>query len=77
MYSEGEIEAAVNAGAIDRESANALRDHVANTRAMQREDQEHFRLITSFNDIFVSIAAILLLVAAGSLGQLINVMTSG
>ncbi len=31
-------------------------------------DEEHFRLLTGFNDIFVSIAIVLLLVAVGQIG---------
>ena len=31
-------------------------------------DEEHFRLLTGFNDIFVSIAVVLLLVALGQIG---------
>ena len=65
MYSESEIEAAVAAGVFDRRTADAFRDHVARTRAAPAVDEEHFRLLTGFNDIFVSIAAVILLVAVG------------
>jgi hypothetical protein len=37
-------------------------------RTAPNVDEEHFRLITGFNDIFVSIAAIILLVAVGWIG---------
>jgi hypothetical protein len=35
-------------------------------------DEEHFRLVTGFNDIFVTIAAVLLLVAAAGIGSAIT-----
>jgi hypothetical protein len=72
MYSESDIEAAVASGAITPQAAAALRDSVAATRAAPAVDEESFRLITGFNDIFVSIAAILLLVAVGWIGSAIG-----
>jgi len=65
MYSETDIEAAVASGALSPEAAQALRDSVAARRQTPAVDEESFRLLTGFNDIFVSIAAILLLVAVG------------
>ena len=69
MYSESDLQDAVAAGAIPAQAAQALRDHVARTRASPVVDEEHFRLLTGFNDIFVSIAGIILLVALGWLGN--------
>ena len=68
MYSESDIEGAVAAGALSPEAARALRDHVAALRATPAVDEESFRLITGFNDIFVSIAIVLTLVAIGWIG---------
>lgn len=68
MYSESDIEAAVASGALTPEAAAALRQSVASGRSAPAVDEESFRLITGFNDIFVSIAAILLLVAVGWIG---------
>lgn len=68
MYSDAELEAAVAAGAISAEAAAALRDFVARQRAAPAADEEQFRLLTGFNDIFVAIALVLLLVALGALG---------
>ncbi|NIJ07171.1 MFS family permease [Sphingomonas vulcanisoli] len=72
MYSESDIEAAVASGALTPEAAAALRASVAQNRASPLVDEESFRLITGFNDIFVSIAAILLLVAVGWIGSSIG-----
>lgn len=71
MYSEGEIESAVAAGTLTREAADALRAHVAVQRRGPLADEEQFRLVTSFNDIFVAIAGLLVLVGAGWIGATI------
>jgi hypothetical protein len=68
MYSESDLEAAVAAGAINANDAASFRDFMANSRSTSMVDEEHFRLITGFNDIFVAIASVLLLVAIAWLG---------
>jgi hypothetical protein len=68
MYSEADLQSAVTAGAISREAAEALRAHAAGMRSAPVADEEHFRLITGFNDIFVTIAAVLLLAACAGIG---------
>lgn len=65
MYSDEDLDAAVAAGALSAESAAAFRAHMEKTRATPVVDEEHFRLVSSFNDIFVSIAGMLVLVAVG------------
>jgi MFS family permease len=69
MYSETDIEAAVAAGALSPEAAAGLRDFTARNSATAAVDEEHFRLITGFNDIFVGIAAAILLFAVAWIGQ--------
>ena len=71
MYSQEDLNSAVAAGAISAESAAALRAHVAATKDAVTADAEHFRLITGFNDIFVSIGVIIMLIAMGAIGQAI------
>ena len=65
MITADDLDDAVRAGVLDREQARALIDHVA---ARHREttgtDEERFRLITGFNDVFVVIACALVLVAS-------------
>ncbi len=68
MYSEQDLLNAVQAGAISPEAAAALRNNVAAVRATPTVDEEHFRLLTGFNDIFVAIASALLLAAVGWIG---------
>lgn len=68
MYSETDIEAAVAAGVLTPETANAFRNHVSTGRSTSLVDEESFRLLTGFNDIFVSIAIALLLVSLAWIG---------
>jgi MFS family permease len=77
MYSESDLSAAVAAGVVSEEAARALRSHTAAMRALPQADEEHFRLVTSFNDIFVSIAAVILLVAMVWIGEAIHPAAAG
>lgn len=72
MYSESDLDAAVVAGAVSADAARALRDFTAGQRATSIPDEEHFRLLTGFNDIFVAIAIIILLVAITWIGNKIG-----
>ncbi|MEW4447496.1 hypothetical protein [Qipengyuania sp. JC766] len=69
MYSEDDINSAVAAGAISAENAAAFRMHMSRIRDMPRGDEENFRLLNSFNDIFVAIGVVIMLFAAGAIGQ--------
>ena len=71
MYSEEDINSAVSAGALSADAAAAFRAHMTQVRDMPRGDEENFRLINSFNDIFVAIGVVIMLVAAGAIGQAI------
>ena len=75
MYSQQELDDAVAAGVISAKNADALRAHVEQQRSTAIPDEEQFRLITGFNDIFVSIAAAILLFAVGWIGQSIGQAT--
>lgn len=75
MYSQQELDDAVASGVISEDAANALRAHVERQRSTAIPDEEQFRLITGFNDIFVSIAAAILLFAVGWIGQSIGQAT--
>ena len=72
MYSQNDLDDAVSAGALSTDAATALRNFVAQQRALPMVDEEHFRLITGFNDVFVSIAATILLFAVGWIGHSIG-----
>jgi uncharacterized membrane protein YfcA len=75
MYSQQDLDDAVASGVITVEAANALRAHIEMQRATAIPDEEQFRLVTGFNDIFVSIAAAILLFAVGWIGQSIGQST--
>ncbi|MEG3180476.1 hypothetical protein [Sphingomonas sp. LT1P40] len=77
MYSESDLNSAVEAGVLTPDSAAAFRDHVATTHAAPIVDEEHFRLLTGFNDIFVAIAAALMLAAAAWIGAEIKPWLGG
>ena len=77
MYSESDLQAAVDAKVMTPEAVAAFRAHIASVRAAPGADEESFRLITGFNDIFVSIAAVILLVAVGWIGQSIHPALAG
>jgi hypothetical protein len=75
MYSQQELDDAVASGAITADAANALRAHIESLRSTAIADEEQFRLLTGFNDIFVAIAAAILLFAIGWIGQSIGQST--
>ncbi len=63
-----DLEAAVQAGIIDTGTRDRLLAFVAHrTEGAAGPDNESFRLLTGFNDIFVTLACVLLLVAVASL----------
>ncbi|MGR9053537.1 MAG: hypothetical protein ACU84J_12895, partial [Gammaproteobacteria bacterium] len=72
MYSDEDLDAAVAAGILTEESATAFRTHVAALRRSSAADEEQFRLITGFNDIFVVIAVALLLSALYRIGSAVT-----
>jgi len=63
MYSDAELDAAVAAGAISAQAVADFRAFADRHRAAP--DEEQFRLLTGFNDIFISIAILVFLVGAG------------
>ena len=72
MYSQQDLDEAVASGVISADAAASLRNFVDVQRTSPSVDEEQFRLITSFNDIFVSIASAILLFAVGWIGQSIG-----
>jgi len=77
MISDGDLDAAVAAGAVSAETAAALREFVARRRDTPAVDEEYFRLLTGFNDIFVTIAAVLILVALRELAGMVSPALAG
>ncbi len=77
MYSDSDLQTAVDAKILTPEALEAFRAHIASARYAPGADEEHFRLISGFNDIFVSIAAVILLVAVGWIGESIHPALAG
>ena len=69
MYSQQDLDEAVASGVVSADAAVALRTFIEGQRASPSADEEQFRLVTSFNDIFVAIASAILLFAVGWIGQ--------
>ena len=69
MYSEDDINSAVAAGALSEDAAASFRAHMTQVRGISRGDEENFKLLNSFNDIFVAIGICIMLFAAGAIGQ--------
>jgi hypothetical protein len=67
MYSESEIDAAIRAGTLTPDDARKFRTALAAQKGAPAVDEEYVRLLTGFNDIFVSIALVLVLTAVGAL----------
>lgn len=64
MYSEDDLDHAVQAGVLKQHDVDAFRNHVANSSNTTMVDEENFRFLTGFNDIFVVISSLLLLCSA-------------
>ena len=65
MYTDEDLYLAVKAGIFDKAAVDKFRQHIASLSNTQSADEENFRLISGFNDIFVSIAAFIFLVSTG------------
>ncbi|HIV73252.1 MAG TPA: hypothetical protein H9903_20125 [Candidatus Aquabacterium excrementipullorum] len=72
MYTDEDLSSAVAAGILSRETADHFRNHVEHIRRTPAVDEEHFRLITGFNDVFVVIACVLLLVSVTWIGNTVS-----
>lgn len=77
MYSDDDLNAAVKAHILTEQHVHTFREFIAQQRQSPAVDEENFRLVSSFNDIFVVIASILLLVAVGALGGAITPALAG
>ena len=77
MYSDDDLDAAAAAGILSADTARAFRDFVAQRQSDYGADEESVRLVTSFNDIFVTIAAVLLLSALGWLSGKVSPVLGG
>jgi hypothetical protein len=69
MYSQSDIEDAVEAGALSADQAERFRDHVAARSGVATSSQEYLRYVTGFNDLFILFACIFTLRTFGWIGN--------
>ena len=69
MYSDEDLDSAVAAGVFTTESVALFRKQMAGKTLTLAVDEENFRLVSGFNDIFVVIAGALLLISVGWIGN--------
>lgn len=72
MYSHSDIEEAVASGALNADQAASLRNFVARRNGTPTADEEHVRWLLGFNDMYVYLSSILLLIGLGWLGHKIG-----
>jgi len=75
MYSDEDLSNAVKAGIFDAKTVDAFRSYIANKNNTVAVDEENFRLVTSFNDIYVVIACALMLLSIAWFGTTISDFT--
>ena len=66
MYTDEDLKSAVDKGIFTDAAVEMFRTHILNRNNTYVADEENFRLVASFNDIFVVIASALLLLSAWS-----------
>jgi len=64
MYTDEDLNNAVGQGIFSEDSVTKFREFISRANRSPAVDEENFRLVTSFNDIFVVIACILLLASS-------------
>jgi MFS family permease len=75
MYTNEELISAVKAGIFTEEAVTSFQKHTEQLRQQASVDEENFQLLTGFNDIFVVIACLLVLVSVSWFGATINDLT--
>ena len=72
MYTDKDIDSAIDQGVLSEQDAAAFRAHVSQLRKTQTQDNEQFSLIGGFHDVFIAIACVLVLVSIGYLGVVLT-----
>jgi hypothetical protein len=75
MYSDEDLQSAVDAGIFSKQSVQQFRKHFASQTNRVAVDEENFRLVSSFNDIYVVIACTLMLISLTWFGRSIDDFT--
>ncbi len=77
MYTDEDLDNAVKSGIFTEKSVSLFRAHVSGQKNTHIADEENFRLIAGFNDIFVVIACALLLLSSGWVAYNLHPALSG
>lgn len=77
MYSEDHLSSAIRAGILTHDTAEAFREHVRQLDHSSIPDEERFRLVSGFNDIFVVIACLLMLLSVAMIGASVGPWLGG
>jgi len=72
MYNDEDLNAAVEEGIFSASAVEAFRHQVASVKGSSAVDEEHFKLIGGFNDIFIVIACGLLLFSSFSVLEAVD-----
>lgn len=72
MYTDEDLKTAVECGIFTDDSVGQFRNHISAQKNTLLVDEENFRLITGFNDVFVVIASALLLFSIAWLGSTVS-----
>ena len=72
MYSDEDLNTAVTEGIFSESAVEAFRDQVASVHGVPAVDEENFKLIGGFNDIFIVIACGLLLFSSFSVLETVS-----
>jgi len=76
MYTQDDLDDAVDHGIFAQDAVQRFRAHVAARQQAPAVDEEHFRLISGFNDIFVVIACALTLVSTMWISGVVSPLAS-
>lgn len=69
MYTDDDLHEGIKAGIFTKDSVSKFRHYISESKHTHAVDEENLKLISGFNDIFVSIASLLVLFAAAWLGS--------
>lgn len=72
MYTDEDLNLAVEKGIFSEDAVSDFRTQLAQSKNTSAVDEENFRLITGFNDIFVVIACALLLFSSAAVLRVIS-----
>ncbi|AXI02973.1 hypothetical protein [Aquirhabdus parva] len=72
MYTDEDLNSAVKEGIFTQDAITNFRSYISKSQNVTLVDEENFRLISGFNDIFVVIACLLLLTSVAWLGSAIS-----